>query len=71
MVVQIVDIDMTEDVQELIKVNTDITCSDELKKKILDAPKGELLKVSKEIGSFTKILAVELVTDELLAKELQ
>ncbi|VVB66060.1 Uncharacterised protein [Candidatus Gugararchaeum adminiculabundum] len=71
MAVKIVDIDLTEDVQEFIKVNADVTCSEELKKKILEAPKGELLKVSKEIGSFTKILSVEIVTDELLIKELQ
>ncbi|MFA5108690.1 MAG: hypothetical protein WC492_04120 [Candidatus Micrarchaeia archaeon] len=71
MVVKIIDIDLTEDVQEFIKVNADVTCSDLLKKVISDAPKGELLKVSKEIGSFTKIISVEIVTEELLAKELQ
>lgn len=68
--VKFVDIDLAEDVKGFVLCNNDVTCNNELKEKILDYDNDDLLKVTKEIGSFTKILSVELVNEELLAKEL-
>jgi exonuclease I len=71
---KIIDIDMSEDVQELLRMNPDVRCSDELKDKINKAH-DELLMVTKEIGyrpelnrSCILITDVELVTPESIEK---
>lgn len=48
---QLIEIDYAEDFQEFVVLNQDVLVSDELKAKIMNAGKGELLQVVKEIGS--------------------
>ncbi len=67
---EIIDIDLAGDVNEFIKINEDVDITPELKTKIENFDNMDLVKVTKQIGSFTKILNVELVDDELLEKEL-
>lgn len=69
-IVKFVDIDLAEDVKGFILCNSDVTCDKRMKDKILAFDNDDLLKVTKEIGSFTKILDVELVDEALLTKEL-
>lgn len=69
-IVKFVDIDLAEDVKGFVLCNSDVTCDEEMKAKILAFDNDDLLKVTKEMGSFTKILKVELVDEALLAKEL-
>lgn len=66
----IIDIDSAKEVKQLIEINDDIEIAPELEKQVNAFDDDDLLKVTKTIGSFTKILAVELVTEELLQKDL-
>ncbi len=45
------EIEYAEEFQEFIILNNDVLINDELKSKIMNAEKGELLQVVKEIGS--------------------
>jgi hypothetical protein len=67
---KIVDVDLASDVKGFIEINDDVECEEALKEKINAADNDDLLKVTKEIDSFTKILKVEVVDEELLKKEL-
>ena len=48
---QIIEIDYAEEFQEFIILNQDVLVSDDLKEKVMNTEKGELLQVVKEIGS--------------------
>ena len=65
-----IDVNLAEEVKEFISVNSDVECKKELKDKIFSFDDLELIKVTKEIGSSTKILGADILTEELLAKEL-
>ncbi len=47
----LVEIEYAEDFQEFIVLNNDVLIDEENKNKIMNADKGELLQVVKEIGS--------------------
>ena len=66
---KIIDVSLGEEVKKLLKFNSDLKVTPELKEKIYSFPNDELIKVTKEIGSL-KITDAELVTEELLQKEL-
>ena len=65
----VISIELAEDMKHLLKHNTDVVITDTLQQQIIDSDNDDLLKITKEFGSF-KITAVELVTEELLDKEL-
>ncbi len=63
----IVEFELQEDLAELIANNEEITFDDyNVKKQILETKIGTLLEVEKEIGSFTKIISIKEVNEELL-----
>lgn len=63
----IVEFELQEDLAELIESNEEVTFDDyNVKEQILSIPVGTLLEVEKEIGSFTKIISVKEVNEELL-----
>jgi len=67
---QIIDIDLAEDVKEFVSQNNEVQIEGDLKQKINGADNDELLKITKYIGSPTKIVNVEIVDDVLIEKEL-
>lgn len=63
----IIEFELQEDLAELIENNEEVTFDDyNIKKQILATKVGTLLEVEKEIGSFTKIISIKEVDEELL-----
>jgi hypothetical protein len=65
------DVDMAEDVKELLAKNPDVHLADALKKKILDANDDDLLITTTSFDHGIEIVAVEIVTPEMIMKELK
>ncbi|MFA4887939.1 MAG: hypothetical protein WC595_07045 [Candidatus Nanoarchaeia archaeon] len=66
---KISDFELVEDLQDFIKSNPDVIFDDlGVKETINEFKEGTLVKVDKEIGSSIKIVSVEEVTEELIAK---
>ena len=63
------EIDLAEDVKAYVEAYSD-ACTDEIKTKLNNFSSDDLLKVEKVISSPLKIKNVELVTEELLSKDL-
>ncbi len=66
---KIIDVDLAEDIKNLVKLNSEVEVIAAVKQKIEEFNNDDLVKVTKEIGSL-KIIDVELLDEELLAKEL-
>ncbi len=66
----IVEFELVEDLQEHIAVSSDVKVEPELKQEINKFPEGTLVKVVKEIGSYTKIISVQEATEKLIETEI-
>lgn len=68
--VEVVDSILAGDLKDLIALNSDVVCNDDLKNKINSyADNDKLLQYKKELGSI-KITAVDEITEEKLIAEL-
>lgn len=64
---EVKEVEYAEDVQEFITLNEDVSISSELKEKVMNTPKIDLLLVTKTIGSHPiKIVSAIKYTEEYL-----